>query len=65
MTFGERIRELRTGDERSLDYVARHTGLSKTFLWQLERGKSAPSAETLDALAKLYGVTMDELWKGA
>jgi transcriptional regulator with XRE-family HTH domain len=64
MTFGERLRELRTSDERSLDYVARMTGLSKTYVWELEKGRASPSAVTLAALAAHYGKTMDQLWKG-
>ena len=65
MTFGERLRSRREADERSLAWVARKAGISKTYLWELERGRAdSPSALVLERLADLFGVTMDELWRG-
>ena len=50
MKIGERIRELRTRDERSLSWLARKSGVSRTHLWQIETGKSSP---TYDVILKL------------
>jgi transcriptional regulator with XRE-family HTH domain len=48
----------------SQDFVTRDAGLSKAFYSQLENDLSIPSAETLEKLADVFGVTMDELWRG-
>lgn len=45
--IGERLREIRTRLNMSLDDVSRETGVSKPMLGQIERGQSVPTITTL------------------
>ena len=49
--IGERLREIRTGLDMTLDEVSRATGVSKPMLGQIERGRSAPTITTLWKIA--------------
>ncbi|TKR30268.1 helix-turn-helix transcriptional regulator [Luteimonas gilva] len=54
--LGEKIRELRKDKEMTLETLAVAAGMSKSYLWELEnRPAPRPSAEKLDALAKILG----------
>lgn len=60
--LGHKIRETRKGAGMSLDGLAAATGISKSYLWELEnRETSRPSAEKLDAIARALGVTLEFL----
>lgn len=62
MKFGTRIKELRTKQKLTLDQLARATGSSKSYIWELEnKDPPRPSAEKLAAIAKSLGVTTDYL----
>lgn len=61
-TFGERMRRLRQQREMSLDDLARKTGISKAYLWKLERKPDAnPSIEIARTIAKALGTTVATL----
>ena len=49
--IGERLREIRTNMNMSLDDVSKMTGVSKPMLGQIERGQSAPTITTLWKIA--------------
>ena len=49
--IGERLREIRTGLNMSLDDAAKVTGVSKPMLGQIERGQSTPTITTLWKIA--------------
>lgn len=54
--LGLKIRELRKSIPMTLDQLATEAGMSKSYLWELENRESPrPSAEKLDALAKVLG----------
>ena len=54
--LGEKIRQLRKDQQMTLDALALAAGMSKSYLWELENKESPrPSAEKLDALAKILG----------
>lgn len=56
--LGEKLRELRKQKELTLDKLAELSGLSKSYIWELENRESQrPSAEKLTALADVLGVT--------
>jgi transcriptional regulator with XRE-family HTH domain len=56
--LGEKLRELRTERELMLEKLADLSGLSKSYVWELENRESQrPSAEKLTALADVLGVT--------
>lgn len=50
-TIGERLREIRTNLNISLDDASKMTGVSKPMLGQIERGQSAPTITTLWKIA--------------
>lgn len=52
--LGIRLRALRKSQGLTLADVAAVTGLSVSFLSDVERGRGRPSIETLQKLAKLY-----------
>jgi transcriptional regulator with XRE-family HTH domain len=62
VTLGLRLKRVRERSGRSLRAVARQSGLSASFLSQMERGKSQPSVATLYLLAQLLDVSIDELF---
>ena len=49
--IGERLRDIRTGMNMSLDDASRMTGVSKPMLGQIERGQSIPTITTLWKIA--------------
>ena len=49
--IGERLREIRTDLNISLDDAAKLTGVSKPMLGQIERGRSVPTVTTLWKIA--------------
>ena len=54
----EKLRTHRQKLEYSLDELARLSGSSKSYLWELEnRDSSKPSAEKLSKIAEVLGVT--------
>jgi len=64
-TFGERLRRLRTQKGLSLDELAGATGISKAYLWKLERKPDVnPSIEITQKLAAALGSTVGTLVPG-
>src|SRR5918995_4567642 len=61
--LGGRLRQARLQANLSLREVARQLGVSASFVSQLENGKSQPSVATLYSLARLLGVSIDELFE--
>ncbi|MBN8886832.1 MAG: helix-turn-helix domain-containing protein [Rudaea sp.] len=54
--LGDKIRTLRKEKRLTLDALAAAAGMSKSYLWELENRESPrPSAEKLDALARILG----------
>lgn len=66
LPIGEAFRALRESSRETLDEVAGSVGVSKTYLWEIEAGKAdAPGFAIVARLARHYGVSLDELAKGA
>ena len=65
MAFKDNLLRLRNEKGLSLEELARQTGLSKTYLWQLEakEGKN-PSIETVQKISDALGVTIAQLVHG-
>ena len=55
MTLGERIRRIRTQRDLTLEKVAQSTGLTTSFLSQVERDAVSPSVESLQKIARALG----------
>jgi transcriptional regulator with XRE-family HTH domain len=58
---GPRLRALRRQRDLTLDELSEQTGISKSTLSRLESGGRRPTVELLLPLARIYGVTLDEL----
>lgn len=62
MSLGAKLNELRLRKGESLQQTADAVGVTKTHIWELEKGKSAnPSAELLRKVADHFKVTVDFL----
>jgi len=62
MSFGKKIKDLRTSAGMTLDQLAQATGSSKSYIWELEnKNPPRPSAEKLSAIATALNVTVDYL----
>lgn len=62
--FGKRLRQIRRYRDLTQEQLAEALGLSVEFISNIERGKSAPSFETIEKLAEVLQVTVEELFQG-
>lgn len=60
-TLGETLREHRTNCKMTQEFVAESLGLSRQAVSKWESGATDPSTSNLFALAKLFGVSVEEL----
>jgi transcriptional regulator with XRE-family HTH domain len=61
-TLREKLKKLRTDQGYSLDELAKLSGSSKSYLWELEnREHRKPSAEKLSDIARVLSVTTEYL----
>jgi len=60
---GERLRRLRRSRRATLRTVAERSGLSESFLSQVERGRSSASIESLRRVGDALGVSMADLFE--
>lgn len=62
MSLATRLNQLRLRKSQSLQEVADAIGVSKTHIWEMEKGRSEnPSLEMLTKLANHFGVTIRSL----
>jgi len=61
MTFREKLIALRARDNLTQTGLARAVGVTRQAVYMWEKGQSYPEAETLLALRRLFGVSVDEL----
>jgi transcriptional regulator with XRE-family HTH domain len=59
--LGKRVRALRKELGWRQDDLAQHSGLSRTYLSNLERGKKNPSLRSLEIIASSFGKNVWEL----
>jgi len=60
--FGPRLRQLRKAKKLTLQEIADQIGCTKAYVWALERRPGQrPTADRVQAIAKVLGVTMAEL----
>ena len=65
MTLGERIVSLRKQHGLSQDSLAEAVGVSRQSVSKWELNASVPDLDKLMRLSEVFGVTLDELVKGA
>jgi len=63
--IAKRVRDLRAGQNLSLDALAGKSGVSRSMISLIERGESSPTAVVLDKLAAALGVTLPSLFDSA
>lgn len=63
-SVGERLRYVRGQRGLSLEGLAERTGMSKSFLWEVENDKSGISGERLLRVANALGASLDYLLRG-
>ena len=62
LKFGEKIRQIRVSNNKTLEEVAKALGTSKAYVWQLENKDLAkPSGELLLKIANLFAISPDFL----
>ena len=62
-SLGEALKENRIRCQMTQEFVAEHLGVSRQAVSKWENGTSDPSTSNLLALAKLYGISAEELLK--
>lgn len=62
-SLGEALKEHRVSCKMTQEFVAERLGVSRQAVSKWENGSSDPSTANLLALAKLYGVSAEELLK--
>jgi DNA-binding XRE family transcriptional regulator len=60
--FGRRVRQVRRQQDLTQEQLAEAAGISVEFLSNIERGVNAPSFETLEKLAEVLQVPVQELF---
>ena len=65
MTFGQNLQTLRRQNGLSQQQLAEQLGVSRQAVSKWETGAADPSTANLLALAKLYGVSPEELLRSA
>ena len=64
-TLGEVIKQHRMGCKMTQEFIAETLGVSRQAVSKWESGASDPSTTNLMALAKLFGITAEDLLKEA
>jgi transcriptional regulator with XRE-family HTH domain len=59
--FGARIRSLRKAKKWTQTYLSVHSGLSRTFISDVELGRKEPCLRSLETFADSLGVSMAQL----
>ena len=59
--IGKRVREIRTNKNFSQEEVAKHLGLHRPSISQIEHGERDVTAQELVKLGELFNVTLREL----
>ena len=61
--LGKNLKRIRTGKDISQGDIARELEVSRSFISNIENGKTNPTLATIAKLAKAVGVPTDQLMK--
>jgi transcriptional regulator with XRE-family HTH domain len=61
--FGKQLRQIRRVKDITQEKLAEEIGVSAEFISNMERGKAAPSFETLEKLASVLETDIQEFFK--
>ena len=62
--FGRRLRKLRLKQGWTQAQLAKHLGLDRSYLGDVERGKRNISAVKLEVIARGFGISLAKLFDG-
>jgi transcriptional regulator with XRE-family HTH domain len=62
MIIGDRLRALREEKKLSQGDIEKRTGLLRCYISRVENGHTVPAIETLEKMARAFGVPMYELF---
>jgi transcriptional regulator with XRE-family HTH domain len=62
--LGLRVRDLRKAQGLSQEDFAAECGLDRTYISGIERGRRNVSLRNLDVIARTFGITLSELFRG-
>lgn len=62
--FGEKMRRLRNQRKWSQVYMAVHTGLSRTFISDVENALKEPCLTSIETVANAFGMTVSQFMNG-
>jgi len=63
--IGKRVKKLRDELGWSYSELARKSGVSRSYLYRIEAGKSSPTEDKLRSIANALGVSITDLLEGA
>lgn len=61
MTFGEKIKKLRTDNKLNQEELAQKLFVTRTAVSKWETGKGYPSVDSLKLLSEIFNISIDEL----
>ena len=64
MKIGNRLKDLRKVRRMTLKVASQQSGLSVSFLSDMERGRTNPSLNTLFALSEVYNIKLRDMLNG-
>lgn len=64
MTFGEKLKKIRTDNKLTQDELAQNIFVTRTAISKWESGRGYPSIDSLKTISGFFGVTIDELLSG-
>ncbi len=64
MNLGERIKEVRLSNEKTLKELAELSGISVSYLSDIERGRTLPTINILASIATALGISVIDLLSG-
>lgn len=64
MTFGEKLKKLRTDYELTQDELAQALYVSRTAISKWESGRGYPNIESLKAISKQFSISIDDMLSG-
>ena len=61
MTFGEKLKKLRTSSKLTQEELAERLYVTRTAISKWESDRGYPNIDSLKAIASLFSITVDEL----
>lgn len=63
LTFGKRVKSLRTAKKLSQEKLAELSGLHSTYIGQIERGEKSPTIESIYKISEGLNISLSDFFK--